>query len=50
MAANGRVRHIGLWSDDPPRTAEFYKQYLGLTELFRKPADTSADGVWLSDG
>ena len=45
-----RIRHIALSTDDPLKTAEFYKKYFGLTELFRKPADTGEHGVWLSDG
>jgi catechol 2,3-dioxygenase-like lactoylglutathione lyase family enzyme len=45
-----RIRHIALATDDPPKTAEFYKQYFGLTELYRRPRDTGAKGVWLSDG
>lgn len=45
-----RLRHIALASDDPPKTADFYKELFGLTELRRKPAQTGADGVWLSDG
>ena len=37
-------------TDDPAKTAEFYKQHFGLTELYRQPTDTGARGVWLSDG
>jgi catechol 2,3-dioxygenase-like lactoylglutathione lyase family enzyme len=35
---------------DPAKTAEFYKQHFDLTELYRQPGDTGAEGVWLSDG
>jgi len=45
-----RIRHIALVTDDPAKTAEFYKQHFGLTELYRRPGDTGEKGVWLSDG
>ncbi|MBM3226734.1 MAG: VOC family protein [Candidatus Tectomicrobia bacterium] len=45
-----RIKHIALSTDDPAKTAEFYKSTFGLTELRRTPRDTGADGVWLSDG
>ena len=45
-----RIRHIALVTDDPATTAEFYKRHFGLTELYRRPGDTGAKGVWLSDG
>jgi catechol 2,3-dioxygenase-like lactoylglutathione lyase family enzyme len=45
-----RIRHIALATDDPAKTAEFYKQQFGLTELYRRPGDTGEKGVWLSDG
>ena len=45
-----RIKHIALSTDDPVKTAEFYKNIFGLKELRREPADTGADGVWLSDG
>jgi len=45
-----RIKHIALSTDDPAKTAEFYKNTFGLTELRRQPADTGAEGVWLSDG
>ena len=45
-----RIKHIALSTDDPAKTAEFYKKVFGLSELHRRPADTGADGVWLSDG
>jgi predicted enzyme related to lactoylglutathione lyase len=48
--AMARIKHIALSTDDPAKTAEFYKKVFGLTELRRVPADTGADGVWLSDG
>ena len=45
-----RIKHIALSTDDPAKTAEFYKDVFGLRELRRVPADTGAEGVWLSDG
>ena len=45
-----RIKHIALSTDDPAKTAEFYKKVFGLQELRRRPADTGAEGVWLSDG
>jgi catechol 2,3-dioxygenase-like lactoylglutathione lyase family enzyme len=45
-----RIKHIALSTDDPAKTAEFYKSVFGLQELRRRPNDTGADGVWLSDG
>ena len=45
-----RIKHIALSTEDPAKTAEFYKEVFGLKELHRKPLDTGADGVWLSDG
>ena len=45
-----RIKHIALSTDDPAKTAEFYKNVFGLTELRRTPSDTGAEGVWLSDG
>jgi catechol 2,3-dioxygenase-like lactoylglutathione lyase family enzyme len=45
-----RIKHIALVTDDPVKTAEFYKQHFGLTELYRRPSATGEKGVWLSDG
>jgi catechol 2,3-dioxygenase-like lactoylglutathione lyase family enzyme len=45
-----RIRHIALVTDDPAKTAEFYKEHFGLSELYRRPGDTGEKGVWLSDG
>jgi catechol 2,3-dioxygenase-like lactoylglutathione lyase family enzyme len=45
-----RIRHIALVTDDPAKTAEFYKEHFGLTELYRRPGDSGEKGVWLSDG
>ena len=45
-----RIKHIALVTDDPAKTAEFYKEHFGLTELYRRPRDTGEKGVWLSDG
>ena len=45
-----RIKHIALVTDDPVKTAEFYKKHFGLTELYRRPSATGERGVWLSDG
>ncbi|HEX3863123.1 MAG TPA: VOC family protein [Stellaceae bacterium] len=45
-----RIKHIALVTDDPVKTAEFYKEHFGLTELYRRPSNTGERGVWLSDG
>ena len=45
-----RIKHIALATEDPAKTAAFYMENFGLKELRRSPADTGADGVWLSDG
>ena len=45
-----RIKHIALVTDDPAKTAEFYKTHFGLTELYRRPSATGERGVWLSDG
>jgi catechol 2,3-dioxygenase-like lactoylglutathione lyase family enzyme len=45
-----RIKHIALITDDPAKTAEFYKEHFGLTELYRRPSSTGEHGVWLSDG
>ncbi len=45
-----RIKHIALVTDDPVKTADFYKQHFGLTELYRRPSSTGEKGVWLSDG
>ena len=45
-----RIKHIALSSPDPAKTAAFYKDVFGLKELRRQPADTGAEGVWLTDG
>ena len=45
-----KIRHIAIKAEDQEKTAEFYKKVFGLEELHRRPKDTGADGVWLSDG
>ena len=45
-----RIKHIALHTDDPAKTADFYKDVFGLDELRREPKETGADGVWLTDG
>ena len=45
-----RIKHIALHTEDPVKTAEYYKEVFGLEELHRQPKDSGEDGVWLSDG
>ncbi len=45
-----RIQHIAFATNDPVETAEFYKRTFGLTELRRKPKDTGAEAVYLTDG
>ena len=45
-----RIKHIALSTEDPAKTAEFYKKVFGLQELHRKPRGSGADGVWMTDG
>ena len=45
-----RIKHTALASEDPAKTAACYMDNFGLAEQRREPADTGADGVWLSDG
>ena len=45
-----RIKHIALHTEDPSKTAEFYKQVFGLDELRREPRGTGEEGVWLTDG
>src|SRR3984957_13296645 len=41
-----RIRHIALTTENPSKTAAFYKEAFGLTELRRSPNGA----VFLSDG
>lgn len=45
-----KIQHIALSVDDPAKTAEYYKTVFGMTELNRRPRDSGANGVWLTDG
>ena len=45
-----RIKHIALHTEDPAKTAAFYKEVFGLHELDRKPDESGSEGVWLSDG
>lgn len=45
-----RIKHIALATEDPVKTAAFYKEVFGLEELWRKPTDSGAEGVYLTDG
>ena len=44
-----RIKHIALHTENPSKTADFYKQTFGLDELRREPKDTGDEGVWLTD-
>ncbi len=46
-----RIRHVAIKCGDQEKTADFYKQTFGLTEVWRGPV--RADGnraIYLSDG
>ena len=46
-----RIRHVAIKCEDQEKTADFYKQTFGLTEVWRGPV--RADGnraIYLSDG
>ena len=45
-----KFKHIALASQEPGKTATFYKEAFGLVELSRIPEDPDPDTVWLSDG
>ena len=45
-----RIKHIALHTEDPVKTADFYKEVFGLQELARQPKDTGEHAIWLSDG
>ena len=51
-----RIRHIALHTQDPAKTARFYKEVFGLHELSRTPKDSGGETMWnsptvvLSDG
>ena len=44
-----RIKHIAISSQDPDKTAAFYKDVLGLEEV-GKVRSANADGYYLSDG
>lgn len=46
-----RIKHVAIKCEDQEKTADFYKQTFGLTEVWRGPV--RADGnraIYLSDG
>ena len=45
----GRIRHIAIGTNDPDKTAQFYKDGLGLKEVARLDSKT-AEGYYLTDG
>ena len=44
-----RIRHIAISSQDPEKTAGFYKEVFGLKEVGKVDND-NAEGYYLSDG
>lgn len=44
-----RIRHIAIGTNDPEKTAQFYKEGLGLKEVGKVNSNT-AEGYYLSDG
>ena len=44
-----KIKHIAISSQDPDKTAAFYKDVLGLEEV-GKVTSANADGYYLSDG
>lgn len=40
-----KIRHIAISTEDPEKTAEWYKDVFGLVEVGKSPA-----GIYLSDG
>ena len=46
-----RIRHVAIKTEDQEKTADFYKQTFGLTEVWRGPARTDGNrAIYLSDG
>jgi catechol 2,3-dioxygenase-like lactoylglutathione lyase family enzyme len=46
-----KLRHIAIATNDPIKTAEFYKKAFDFKEIGRtSPVSPLADGVYLSDG
>ena len=44
-----KIKHIAISSQQPDKTAKFYKEVLGLEEV-GKVTSANADGYYLSDG
>ena len=45
----GKLRHVAMSVKDPHKTAEFYKEALGMEQVGETDSDI-ATGVFLSDG
>lgn len=45
----GKLRHLAIASNDPAKTAEFYKEVFEFKEV-GKGADRLGDAIFLSDG
>ena len=47
----GKLRHLGIASQDPQRTADFYKKAFGMRQIGEiNPNHVGAGGVYLTDG
>ena len=46
-----KIRHIAIKAEDQEKTASFYKQTFGMTEVWRGPVrDDGHRAIYLSDG
>ena len=46
-----RIKHVAIKCEDQEKTADFYKQTFGLTEVWRGPVrDDGNRAIYLSDG
>lgn len=45
----GKIKHIAIATQEPEKTAKFYKDVFGLEEVGRVSSD-NAEGFYLSDG
>ena len=47
----GKLRHLGIASSDPKRTAKFYMDAFGMTQIGElDPNHVGAAGIYLTDG
>lgn len=46
-----KIRHLAIKAEDQEKTADFYKQTFGMTEVWRGPVRTDGHrAIYLSDG